>query len=581
VAAGGDDGRVTVWDVATGRRLGPSLDAGGGPAYGVFDPTDGTRLYTAGHDGAVTAWNLTDPERPQSVELFRGQVGALAAGLPFLMLLSGDGGRLLVGAPVTGSSYIWDVRSGTLLAVVPGTPGAWSPDGSTVAIGRGAEVVLVDAATGAQQGEALAGFDLALPVMAFSPDGQRLAASDRDGTVRVFDLATRREATTLALHDAVALPQFLADGRLFTRSSRLAAIVRLDATAITPMATVLGGHAGLVNVNFTADGSGVVTGDRQGQSRRWDAETGAERGELFQAGGPGARALPSPDLRTVLVDDGHGPLGLYDAKTERLRATLAQDGEGLHTMGGFNWSRDGTLLANARADSVYSTLWDLADPDHPREVARLRPDGPPDEPVGWTQFSADGRRVAVKRELSTVTVFDTANGRRVSVLRTPNGIFNGQVSFSPDGRTLAAAIAAGATTGSIDFFDVATGTRRARLPLPFSPGWVAYGRGGTRIAIISGIRPATPSDPGASSLQLWDTASLQPVGNAISIPTDQPRLTANRDGRRLVNGGNGFAVLWDLDPTRWEDMACRISNRPLTRAEWDRYLPNRAYHPAC
>jgi hypothetical protein len=28
-------------------------------------------------------------------------------------------------------------------------------------------------------------------------------------------------------------------------------------------------------------------------------------------------------------------------------------------------------------------------------------------------------------------------------------------------------------------------------------------------------------------------------------------------------------------------MACRIANRSLTRAEWDRYLPNRAYHATC
>jgi len=187
----------------------------------------------------------------------------------------------------------------------------------------------------------------------------------------------------------------------------------------------------------------------------------------------------------------------------------------------------------------------------------------------------------VKRELAgTATVFDTATGRRISVLKTKDDFIN-TISFSPDGRTLAAMTARG-ITGAVDFFDVATGHRRARLPLPFRGGYVAYGRGGTRIAIFSTLRLATPSDPGASSLQLWDTASLQPVGDAISLPTDAGRVVANRDGRRLANGGaRGFAVLWDLDPSRWEAMACRIANRSLTRAEWDRYLPNRAYHPAC
>ncbi len=576
VAAGDDDGLVIVWDVATGRRLGPPLDAGGGPAYGAFDLADSTRLYTAGHDGVVTAWNLTDPERPQSVELFRVLPGQ-SPDFPIVVLTSRGGGRLLVGRPVEGPSYIWDVRSGALLATVPGTPGAWSPDGSTVAIGRGAEVVLVDAATGAQQGEAVGGFNFALPIMAFSPDGQRLAVGDTDGTVRVFDLATRQEARRLALHDELALPQFLADGRLFSRSSRLGAIVRLDATPIAPMATVLGDHPGPVIADFTSDGTGVVTGDDQGQARIRDAKTGADRGELFQAGGPGARAAPSPDLRTILVDDGHGAVGLYDARTGRLRATLPDGGEGV---GVSIWSRDGTLLARGRTDHVYATLWNLADPDHPRQVARLRPDGPPDNPAMVTAFSADGRRIASTRtQTSTTTVFDTATGRRVSVLKSKNGL-PGPANFSPDGRTLAVGIQTG-TTGGVDFFDVATGSRRARLALPSPPQGVAYGRGGTRIATITGVRAPTPPNPGASSLVLWDAASLQPVGDPIPIPTALFRPVASPDSRRIVNGGDGIAVVLDLDPSRWEHMACRIANRSLTRAEWHRYLPNRAYHPTC
>src|SRR5215211_3270621 len=267
-----------------GRRHRPPprspLDAGGGPASGAFDATDGTRLYTAGHDGAVTAWNLTDPEQPQSVELFRVPPNQ-NADLPVVVLINSDGGRLLVGDPVLGPSYIWDVRSGALLGVVPGVPGGWSPDGSTVAIGRGAEVVLVDAATGAQQGQAITGFDFVVPVMAFSPDGQRLAASDSDGTVRVFDLATRQEATTLALHDDLALPQFLADGRLFTRSSRLAAITRLDATAIAPIAAPPRPLLGIGGANDLSASKPRTT--RRGRRRRGRRRGGCRSGALIHA----------------------------------------------------------------------------------------------------------------------------------------------------------------------------------------------------------------------------------------------------------------------------------------------------------
>jgi WD40 repeat protein len=353
---------------------------------------------------------------------------------------------------------------------------------------------------------------------------------------------------------------------------------------------MLGGHAGTVTATFTADGTGIVTGDVNGRARMWDAETGAERGQVFEAG-PGTRAWPSPDGRTVLVDDGRGPLALLDATTGRRRTTLPAGGDGWRD-GASSWSRDGTRLAHARADSGHSTLWDLADPDHPRQVARLRPDGRPDTTVGWTEFSADGRRVAVaRREAGPVTVFDTANGRRVSVVRTPNEAV-GQISFSPDGRTLAVTARGTGRRGGdpttswrVDFFDVATGHRRAGLAVPPLTGSVAYGGGGSRLATISTSRGPTASDPGASSLGLWDAAGLQPVGDAASFPGapfgTEPRVVATPDGRRLVHGVIDSAVVWDLEPSRWEDMACRIANRSLTRAEWERYLPGRAYDPAC
>jgi len=201
--------------------------------------------------------------------------------------------------------------------------------------------------------------------------------------------------------------------------------------------------------------------------------------------------------------------------------------------------------------------------------------------VGFTAFSADGQRIAVARiQTGTVTVFDTATGRRVSVLRAPTGIIIAP-TFSPDGRTLAAVIVAGAT-GSVDFFDVATGHRRARLALRLPPASVVYGRNGTRIATITTRRLPTLSDPGTSSLMLWDTASLQPVGDELFFPgAVGPRIAPSPDGRRLVNSGDGSALMWDIDPSHWAAMACRIANRVLTRAEWERYVPHRAYHSGC
>jgi WD40 repeat protein len=55
------------------------------------------------------------------------------------------------------------------------------------------------------------------------------------------------------------------------------------------------------------------------------------------------------------------------------------------------------------------------------------------------------------------------------------------------------------------------------------------------------------------------------------------------DGKILVSGNNsGEAVLWNVDPAAWQEMACATVGRSLTPAEWAIYLPaSDPYQPAC
>ena len=48
----------------------------------------------------------------------------------------------------------------------------------------------------------------------------------------------------------------------------------------------------------------------------------------------------------------------------------------------------------------------------------------------------------------------------------------------------------------------------------------------------------------------------------------------------MLNEGEP-AHRYPLDPARWLARACTVAGRDLTRAEWDRYLPDRPYAPVC
>jgi hypothetical protein len=54
------------------------------------------------------------------------------------------------------------------------------------------------------------------------------------------------------------------------------------------------------------------------------------------------------------------------------------------------------------------------------------------------------------------------------------------------------------------------------------------------------------------------------------------------DGRRIFvahRGGVGF--IWNVTLDAWKEHACTVAGRDLTRAEWERNLPERSYERVC
>ena len=45
--------------------------------------------------------------------------------------------------------------------------------------------------------------------------------------------------------------------------------------------------------------------------------------------------------------------------------------------------------------------------------------------------------------------------------------------------------------------------------------------------------------------------------------------------------GSGIGFIWNVDPAAWNEQACRVAHRQLTRAEWHDFLPQRKYQNVC
>jgi len=331
--------------------------------------------------------------------------------------------------------------------------------------------------------------------------------------------------------------------------------------------------------SFTSGSDRVVTFNPVDGTRVWKADGGALLDRLDSPGDASSAVFPSPNLRTALLVGKEGTLRLTDIRPGRLGVELRTPQDGLAAIA---WSPDSKTLAVAFDESTI--LWRVDDAGHARRIARLHPFGEPDTDPWRTSvmFNPDGTRIVVVQEHSGVaTMFDAGTGRRLQSFQLAGGQTMSAATFSPDGKTLVAALTDTAEgSGRIVFFDAATAAVRRQLSVAYAPRGIAYVEGGRRFVALNEDRASTDTGDGAASLDIRDTSTLRVVGEPLELPAGATSVSSSGN-RAVLATDAGFAVVWDLDPEHWASVACNIAGRSLTRTEWHQYLPGRPYRPAC
>src|SRR5262249_21695432 len=99
--------------------------------------------------------------------------------------------------------------------------GSFAPDGKTLALINGNNVVLWDIARRKERAS-LAGHQGGVTQVLFSPDGRRLASASTDSTIKLWDAAAAKELATIKGHKgSVASIAFSPDSSRLASSSSL------------------------------------------------------------------------------------------------------------------------------------------------------------------------------------------------------------------------------------------------------------------------------------------------------------------------------------------------------------------------
>src|SRR5208283_6030710 len=151
---------------------------------------------------------------------------------------------------------------------------AWSPDGSTIAVGYGNEGGGVDLLY-AQSLETVRrwphGHGGFLTSVAFSPDSRRILTASQDQIVRVWDAATGTRLHDLVGHgNIVFCAAYSPDGKRIASGGRDNSVRIWDAETFHPVAR-LGGHEDYIySLAWRADSQQLLSGSGDYTVRIWD-----------------------------------------------------------------------------------------------------------------------------------------------------------------------------------------------------------------------------------------------------------------------------------------------------------------------
>lgn len=305
------------------------------------------------------------PPRLTQAQILGGHPGAVST-----LSFSPDGKALAVGGP-DGVINLYDLPSGKVRLRIKAHEHrvkalAFSPDGGTLASGSTDKVIkLWDPATGERRPIQFPKQKRDIDGLVFSPAGDVLFSLLGYGKgalgseqLVLWNPRTGEAVSRLPGHRALSLALVCApDGKTLATADKEGTVKLWDVAARTELATLRGHQGEVWGLAFSPDGQTLVTAGRDREIRLWDLQAREVR-QVLEGHTQHVRSVAfSPDGRLLASAGGDCVVRLWDVAAGRERCTLVGHGKG--AVQAVQFSPDGRLVASSGSDRC-SRLWNLA-----------------------------------------------------------------------------------------------------------------------------------------------------------------------------------------------------------------------------
>jgi WD40 repeat protein len=429
--------------------------------------------------------------------------------------------------------------------------------------------------------------------IAYSPDGNTLAASDSNGEIRLWSVQDGQCLLTCSGHtNWVRAIEFSPDGRHLASSSDDRTIKLWDLQDGACLKT-LGEGIHSLGVSFSPDGCYLASGSTDNLIYYWHLPTGCCERQFAGHQNWSVDVCFHPHEHKLASGDADGTIRIWDVATGNCEIVWQGHQNWVTTI---DYSGDGTTILSGSLDGSLR-LWDAAEVSD-RSACRLTISGHGDE-IWSAVFSPDGKQIASAGvggllrlwrvsdgcclhtleghsdrlwavafhphgyqlasggEDRTLRVWRTSDGKCLQAINGYTNWFRG-IAWSPDSQRLITAsrdaqIRVWCATEKICLHQL-TGHPKSTNTVAFDP---------------QGRTFASGSDD--RTIRIWDAQTLACTKILHGHPGEISGLVYSSDGKQLVSSGSDLSIrIWDTQSWRCLQILAGHTDR----------IGSLAYHPS-
>jgi len=382
--------------------------------------------------------------------------------------------------------------------------------------------------------------------VAFSPDGKFLASGGNDGSIIIWDVATRQQIRRLKNHYSSATIYTLAfspTDKILAAGDGTGAITLYNTETWQKIPTILRGHgSSVLSVKFSGDGKYLVSGGTDGKVIIWTVADRTPSKTFMEPTSWVWDVAISQDNSTVAAVGRDAIVHLWDLNPEAEVAGVEVSSNPFYSAA-FNDDHQFPLLLTGRGNGNV-VAWDMRpwlENRHPPTEVLSKAVGPGTSTVVWglSFIPGDNFSFVTGRDIGYINrnrillneSDDSVTLKRESLGLTGNNIGVFRIDVSPDGKLIAAA----GQDGLVSLWNANEMTSVIR-----------HASNITNFQIVNNTPNLVISLDKDGEMYRWDYDKQNIITRMVIDTSGILKSAISSDGTRVVTGyGDGTIILWD------------------------------------